>query len=402
MSEQERIIIETVECEKAAFIEASHQISKNPELQNQEFFASRLLTELLEKRGFWVKRDIAGHKTGFIAEFGGDKPGPAIAFLAEYDALPDIGHGCGHNIIGALSALAAVSLAAVMGQTGGTVFVYGTPAEEGGDNGSAKASFVDQGFFDGIDAALLLHPGCRNDLTGPSLAVKCYAFSFFGKTAHASACPEDGINALDAMILFYNGINALRQQCPSDARIHGIITDGGTAPNVIPDFTKAKFYVRSSTKERADILLEKVVKIAEGAALATGCTYKAEKFNNDVDDTVTNDAFDRLFQQNAAKVGMEYTLPEQKAKGSSDVGNVSHAVPVIQPGLKVSETEIPGHTVEFRDACISTLADESLASGAKALALTAYTLLVDPQKLEEMKGLHRTGRDQKRALANKH
>jgi len=146
MSEQERIIIETVECEKAAFIEASHQISKNPELQNQEFFASRLLTELLEKRGFWVKRDIAGHKTGFIAEFGGDKPGPAIAFLAEYDALPDIGHGCGHNIIGALSALAAVSLAAVMGQTGGTVFVYGTPAEEGGDNGSAKASFVDQGF----------------------------------------------------------------------------------------------------------------------------------------------------------------------------------------------------------------------------------------------------------------
>lgn len=388
MADLENIISNKIDGVKEAFIKASHDIGNKPELQNQEFFASGLLTELLSRHGFQITKNIAGHETGFIAEKDSGKPGPAIAYLAEYDALPDIGHGCGHNIIGTLSALSAVGLSEALPQTGGKVLVYGTPAEEGGDNGSAKASFADQGYFNHIDAAMLLHPGCHAHLTSPSLAVKCYAFSFYGKTAHAASCPEDGINALDALILFYNGINALRQQCEPYVRIHGIITHGGTAPNVIPDFTQAKFFIRSTTKNHADEILNKVIKVAEGAAVATGCTFKAEKFNNNVDDVVQNQAFDLLFQKNAEKLGFNYSFPSNEAKGSSDVGNVSYAIPVIQPTLQVSERVIPGHTVEFRDACLSPFADEVMVQGAKALAFTGLSLLKDNEKLKEIKESH--------------
>ena len=378
-------VLKIIDEKKDVFIDASHQISEKPELQNREFFASQLLSSLLEKEGFEITKGAAGHETGFTAKKGRGKP--VIVFLAEYDALPEIGHGCGHNLIGSLSALAAI--AAAEAAPDASIYVYGTPAEEGGDNGSAKGSFADQGYFEGVDAAMMIHPGSYNKSTTKSLAVNCYDFEFFGKTAHASGCPEEGKNALDAMILFFSGVNALRQQTTRDTRIHGIITDGGTAPNVIPGYTKAKFFVRAATIKHCDYVLEQVKKIADGAALMTGCTAKYSKFNNTVKDTVINSRFDALFLEKAKEIGLEYELSDSEGRGSSDVGNVSYEVPTIQPCIAVTDTPIPGHTVEFRDVCVSEKADDALVKGAGILALTALELIENPKKLQEIKELHR-------------
>ncbi len=374
-------ILQWIKENQEKYIAASHAISQKPELQNQEFFASELLSTLLKEEGFAVTLGAAGHETGFVAKKG--QGSPHIVFLAEYDALPEIGHGCGHNIIGAQSALAATAVAHALEE--GTVYVYGTPAEEGGDNGSAKASFADQGYFDGIDAAFMIHPSTRNSLTSSSLAVNCYQFEFFGQTAHASGCPEEGKNALDAMILFFNGISALRQQTTLDTRIHGIITDGGTAPNVIPGYTKAKFFIRANTIEHCDKVLEQVKQIAQGAGLMTGCRAEYKKFNNTVKNMVANPAFDKLFAEKAKELGVEFTLPINKGKGSTDVGNVSHVVPTIQPSIAVSSHLIPGHTVEFRDACVSPGGDSALVKGAEILGLTALELYTNPTALGKIK-----------------
>ncbi len=384
-------ILKTINEKKDAFIDASHQISAKPELQNEEFFAAELLSGLLAKEGFTITRGIEGHETAFIAKKG--EGAPHIVMMAEYDALPEIGHGCGHNLIGALSALAATAAAREV--AAGTLYVYGTPAEEGGNNGSAKASFVKQGYFDNIDAAMMIHPGSKNQTSTKSLAVNCYDFEFFGKTAHASGCPEDGINALDAMILFFNGINALRQQTTTDTRIHGIIVHGGTAPNVIPGYTKAKFFVRANTIEHCDDVLSKVQNIAQGAAIMTGCTTKYAPFNNTVADMLQTPLLDELYVEKAKELGLEYTWAKGDGKGSSDVGNVSQVVPTIQPGIQVTAKAIPGHTVEFRDACIAPLADEALLKGAAILALTALELFDNPKTLAAVKKDHQRARAEK-------
>lgn len=384
-------ILQNIEDKKQLFIDASHQISAKPELQNEEYFASELLSGLLEKEGFAVKHGIEGHDTAFIAQKGTGSP--AIVFLAEYDALPEIGHGCGHNLIGSLSALAAVALAKEITQ--GTIYVYGTPAEEGGNNGSAKASFVKQGYFENIDAAMMIHPGSENVTSSKFLAVHCYDFEFFGKTAHAAGCPEDGVNALDAMILFFNGINALRQQTTTDTRIHGIITHGGTAPNVISAYTKAKFFVRANTIEHCDYVLKQVQAIAQGAAQMTGCTTKNAPFNNTVADMLQTPAFDQVYYEKAKELGIEYAYAKGDGKGSSDVGNVSQVIPTIQPTIAVTGRAVPGHTVAFRDACISPMGDEALVKGAEILALTALELFTSPETLSVIQ------KDHQRALREK-
>ncbi|NLB91723.1 MAG: M20 family metallopeptidase [Clostridiales bacterium] len=384
MSKKDQLVA-VIEEKKETYITASHAIAEKPELQNEEYFASKLLTELLAKEGFQITKGAAGHETGFVAQKG--EGNPKIVFLAEYDALPEIGHGCGHNLIGAQSALAAVATAKVIDT--GSVYVYGTPAEEGGDNGSAKASFADQGYFDHIDAAMMIHPGTRNTITTSSLAVHCYDFEFFGQTAHASGCPEEGKNALDAMILFFNGISALRQQTTLDTRIHGIITHGGTAPNVIPAYTKAKFFIRANTISHCDYVLEQVKQIAQGAALMTGCTVAYKKFNNTVKDMVLTPPLDDLFAEKGKELGIQFESGVKKGKGSTDVGNVSHVVPTIQPSIAVTTQAIPGHTVAFRDACIAKGGDQALVAGAKILGLTALELFENPDKLAKIKKAHR-------------
>lgn len=253
---------------------AALSIHQHPEVSNYEFRSSAVLIDLLKKGGFTVQKDVAGHRTGFAAHYKSGKPGPTIVFLAEYDALPGLGHGCGHNLFGPTSVLAGVAIRSIIDETGGEVRVYGTPGEEGGENGSAKESFVREGFFKDVDAALCVHPGYKNKLSGKLLANDPVSIEFFGKPAHAAGAPEKGANALDAIILTFTGINALRQQLSDDIRIHGIITHGGDVPNVIPDYAAAKFYLRASTRSALGTLSEKVQNIVKGAALATGTNYK--------------------------------------------------------------------------------------------------------------------------------
>lgn len=248
VASQRKTIEESIERNKEKYIETSHDIHANPEIGNQEFYASRTLSLLLGSAGFQLQHNIAGHETGFIARKSSGKQGPAIAFLAEYDALPGLGHACGHNLIGTISVAAAIALSETLEEIGGEVVVFGTPAEEGGPNGSAKSSYVKAGLFKDIDAALMIHPSGKTATTSPSLAVDPLDFHFYGKQLTPQPSPEEGINALDAVIQLYNGINALRQQLPSDVRIHGVITEGGKAPNIIPDYAAKK--VLHPCKER--------------------------------------------------------------------------------------------------------------------------------------------------------
>ena len=358
----------------------------HPEVGYHEVHACEVLTEQLKKEGFSVQTDIAGYPTGFTAVYQSGKPGPVLTFLAEYDALPGIGHACGHNLFGPTSLLAAAALKQVLPETGGEIRVYGTPAEEGGENGSAKASFVREGLFRDVDAALCVHPGSDyHSLTHEEMACAPMVVEFFGKASHAAASPQDGINALDAMILLFSSINAMRQQFTSDIRVHGVIDKGGDAPNIIPDYTKARFFIRAGTVKRMMNMVKKVENMVQGAALATGCTWKMEPAQrNLVENIIPTPSFDAVYRKNLELLGE--TVPQLPAVplGSSDVGNVSQVIPVIQPMIAISDTPVAGHTVEKRDACLKQKGLASIGLGAKALALTALDLIEQPQLLESI------------------
>ncbi|KXG44191.1 M20 family metallopeptidase [Tepidibacillus infernus] len=379
-------ILQFVDGEKEKYITISHQIHANPEIGNEEFFASSLLTETLEKEGFIVEKGMAGHKTAFLARKKSSKgEGATIGYLAEYDALPGLGHACGHNIIGTTSVAAAIALSKVIDEIGGEVVVLGTPAEEGGPNGSAKGSFVREGLLQGIDACMMVHPSNRTSITGSSLAVDPLDFEYIGKPAHAAASPEEGRNALDGVIQLFNGINALRQHVPSDVRIHGIITHGGYAPNIVPEYAKARFFIRAATRETLNEVTNKVKAVAEGAAHATGTKVNVIAFQNPVDNLLFNRRFDRVFQEQLESLGEQVDTTERKGLGSTDTGNISQVVPTIHPYIKIGPSNLVGHTVAFREAACSTEGDQALVLGAKALALTGLQLLVDESLLQEIK-----------------
>ncbi|MGE6256517.1 M20 family metallopeptidase [Heyndrickxia sporothermodurans] len=379
------LIDKSIEDSKELYIETSHKIHENPEIGNQEYFASKTLIEILEKAGFEVTRNVAGHETGFVAKKASSKAGPRIAYLAEYDALPGLGHACGHNIIGTTSVAAGIALAEVIDEAGGEVVVFGTPAEEGGPNGSAKGSFVKHGILEDIDIALIIHPAGKTGLTTPFLAVDPLDFHFYGKPAHASGSPEEGINALDAVIQLFNGINALRQQLPTDVRIHGIITHGGDAPNIIPEYASARFFIRASTWKRAEEVSAKVRNTAEGAALATGSKVKIERFQNEVHDFVINASLDEIIGKELELLGEKVNTEKGKGVGSSDAGNISHVVPTAHPTIKIGPDDLIGHTNEFRECAGSPLGDKALITGAKALAFTGYRILTEPELLAKVR-----------------
>ncbi|MET3697753.1 amidohydrolase [Bacillus oleivorans] len=379
------VLFQSVEENRDLYIQISHDIHERPEIGNQEFYASSRHVETLRNAGFEVTTAVAGHETSFYAEKKSGKEGPVVAFLAEYDALPGIGHACGHNIIGTTSVAAAIALAEVLEQTGGRVVVLGTPAEEGGPNGSAKGSFVKRGFLKDVDVALMLHPGGKTSLTGESLAVDPLDFHFYGKPAHASGAPEQGINALDAVIQLFNGINALRQQLASDIRIHGIITHGGDAPNIIPEYASARFFIRAETWSKTVETSDKVRRIAEGAALATGATVKIERFQNEVKDFVLNSVLDEVLGAELAALGEVVHTEKRKGKGSTDAGNISYEVPTSHGHIKIGPDDLIGHTAEFREAAKSEQGDHALITGAKALAAAGYRLLTEAELLQQIK-----------------
>lgn len=391
MNAYEETICRASERKAAKYQKIAKDIHTHPEVSNYEFFASEALSAALAEEGFEIELPAAGHRTGFAARYKSARPGPVVVFLAEYDALGGLGHGCGHNLYGAASALAGAALKTVIDELGGEVRVYGTPGEEGGENGSAKGSFVREGYLNDVDFAIGIHPGGKpfHTLSSRNYACAPIDIEFHGRSAHAAGCPQDGINALDAQILVYNALSVLRQQLPSSVRIHGIITQGGLAPNVIPDFTQSKYYLRAADRKTLQDVWDKTEKIVEGAALATGCTGSMKLYQNLVENMVLTPSFDEVFAQVLADLQesvQKQTLAVQP--GSSDVGNISQVVPTIQPNLSISDTPIPGHSIEFVEAACSEKGMAFVELAAKAAAITASRVLSDPALLALLKHEH--------------
>ena len=369
-------IFDTIDRLSPVLKETSLFIGNHPELGHEEFQAAERLTALLGELGFDVERGVLDIPTSFIARYTSPKPGPVIAFLAEYDALPDIGHACGHHLICTMAIAAAAGLKAVIDETGGEIRVYGTPAEE---TKGAKVPMSKAGLFDDVDAALMAHPYHTYEHSGTSLAMDAVQFEYFGKTAHAAANPYEGINALDAVLLLFNSINALRQQLESHVRIHGIITEGGTAPNIIPEYAVAQFYVRSGNRPYTDETVRKVIRCAEGAALQTGAKLKVTNYEFSYDELLTNKELSETYTRNLTALGIDPGAIETgKDHGSLDLGNVSRCCPAIHPYVKVIDEKHLLHTVEFRDLALEDRALEGMLFGAKALAATAYDVLTVP------------------------
>ncbi|MDY3959853.1 M20 family metallopeptidase [Romboutsia timonensis] len=362
---------------KEVLCEISEYIYHNPELGNQEFKSSEKLISFLEEHNFIVEREFLGLKTAFRAVYDSNKPGLTVGYLCEYDALPEIGHGCGHNMIGTMSAGAGVILSKILDQVGGRVIVYGTPAEE---TDGAKVIFAEQGVFEELDAAMMLHPSDKTCASGTSTAIYPLQFRYKGKTAHAASCPQEGINALNSVIQLFNGIDALRQHVTPDVRMHGIITNGGVAANIVPDEAVAQFYFRAAKKETVMELVEKVKNIAQGAALMTGATLEMERFELPYDDLRTHENLSEAFNENLRILGIE-DIEENEDFGSSDIGNVSHIVPTIHPNIGISNCRVIGHSREMADATISELGHERLLIGTLALAYTGYDVLTNKVEL---------------------
>ncbi|WP_010651808.1 M20 family metallopeptidase [Oceanobacillus massiliensis] len=356
----------------------SDHLYENPELGNQEYQSMQLLADFLKEHDFVVETGTVDLPTAFKAEYNSGKPGPRIAYLAEYDALPGVGHGCGHNLIGTMSTGAGVALSKLVNETGGSIVVLGTPAEE--TNG-AKVAMSEQGTFSDIDAAMIVHPGDVSYESGESLAMDAIQFSYSGKSAHAAASPEKGINALDSVIQLFNGINALRQHVTSDVRIHGVIPEGGQAANVVPDKAIAQFYVRAKNRSYLDEVVRKVKQIAEGAALMTGASLEISNYELSYDNMITNEALSKKFTENLKKTSSYPVLPAKDSYGSIDMGNVSQVVPAIHPYIGMNKPGLIPHTKEFADQTITGDGHQALRDGALSLAMTGYDILTDADLL---------------------
>ena len=356
---------------KDRLCEISEYIYHNPELGNEEFKAVEKLTSFLDEHNFKIEKEFLGLKTAFRAVYDSNKPGLTVGYLCEYDALPEIGHGCGHNMIGTMSAGAGVILSKIVDKVGGRIIIYGTPAEE--TNG-ANVIFAENGVFEELDAAMILHPSDKTTKSGTSMALYPLQFTYRGRTAHAAGCPQDGINALNSVIQLFNGIDALRQHVTPDVRMHGIITNGGVAANIVPDEAVAQFYFRAAKKETVMDVVEKVKKIAEGAALMTGATLEMERFELPYDNLETHENLSEAFNENLRSLGIT-DIVENKDFGSSDIGNVSQIVPTIHPNIGISNCRVVGHSREMADATISELGHERLITGTLALAYTGYDVL---------------------------
>ena len=378
---KQRAIAE-VDVRRGELIRIADTIHANPELGFEEYEAAALLSGTLEKNGFAVERGVAGMETAFVATLRGQNGGPTVAFLAEYDALAGLGHACGHNIIGTAAVGAGLAMKTVLPELAGTIHVIGTPAEEGG---GGKAIMVDAGVFTGINVAMMVHPSSRNLLGRLALTAYPISIEFFGKPAHAAGAPDKGINALDAVIQTYNSINALRQHLRDDVRIHGVITHGGDAPNIVPEYAEAQFLVRAADTPYAAEVLEKVKACAEGAALATGARLEFKQCGPRYDARMPNPKLMSLFKKNMEALGLDVELATGNERmGSSDIGNVSQVIPAIHPYIAIAPEDIAGHTNEFRKASASPAGHEGLVNGAKAMAMTAVDLLAVPANVSEV------------------
>ncbi|XP_065913318.1 xaa-Arg dipeptidase-like [Dysidea avara] len=375
----------TTEIEKYSqdFKKISEEIWNNPELNYDEHKAHALLANFLEGKGFHVERSYLGIQTAFKATFG-DNTGPNVCVICEYDALPDIGHACGHNLISEAGIAAALGIKAALethGAPKGLLTVMGTPAEEGG---GGKIKLIDKGAFENIDVAMMVHPSPGNIVRCKTLALVSLEVKFHGKAAHAAAFPWEGINALDAAVMTYNNISVLRQQMKPTWRVHGIISNGGAKPNIIPELTKMEYYLRAPTRNEVKDLYGKVMACYEAAAKATGCTFEMTEtvFYEDV---VSNPTLSDLYKTNSTHLGVVYEDLPEVPLGSTDMGNVSYVVPSIHPVYKIGDGSQVNHTREFTAVSNTPEAHQNTLTVAKAMSMTVVDVLTNPAVLEQIK-----------------
>jgi len=366
-----------------ALVDVSHRIHQNPELLYEERVAADALATALEGADFKVERGAYGLPTAFAARRG-TGGGPAVAVLCEYDALPGIGHGCGHNIIAAAGLGAALGAAAVVDEVGGQLVVLGTPAEEGG---GGKVVMGERGAFEGIDAAMMIHPAGAELAEIDAIAIATWKVEYFGVAAHAAAFPDRGRNALDAAVLGYNAVAALRQHIAQTERIHGVFTRGGDKPNIVPDHAVAEWYVRSATIDSLQPLKERVRACLEAGAAAAGCRMELEPTCPEYSDLRTNEPLVELYSANMAALGRQVQRASgpERIVGSTDMGNVSQWVPSIHPIVKVSPADVAIHSQEFAKWAASPEGDKAVVDGAKAMAMTAVDLWVREGAMAEVR-----------------
>jgi amidohydrolase len=375
MSTVNKSILDFVESRQEELTAIAEELYLHPEMGLKEFKASALLSGILGKNGFAVERGVAGLETAFRACYG--TAGPGIAILAEMDALPEMGHACGHNIIAAAAVGAALALRHALPEDAARIIVLGTPAEE---LGIGKLEMVRNGIFTDVDFAMMVHPSSKRQVVKMYLGLARVRFSFFGRPAHAAAYPEEGINALDAVIQTFNSINALRQQLRPEVRVHGIITEGGVAPNIIPERGGCYFYVRADDLKEVEEVKQRVIACAQGAALASGCRLQVEEDGRVLAPLKINRAFSALYSAQLRHLGLEEsTAPADRNKGSSDIGNVSQIVPTIHPHVPLG-SGLHIHSEDFARATVSAMGKEAVLEGARTLALTAAALAASPKE----------------------
>lgn len=383
--EKEKIILEL----KAKFLKNKPELVKlneflykNPEIGGNEYKAKEKHLELLLAKGFHQEEIDINMETAYKVKYSSEKQGPVISYMAEYDALPEIGHGCGHNILGTASIGAALLLKDYVDSYGGEVIVLGTPAEE---NFGGKVEMAKAGIFNNIDVAIISHPTSEGHYrSGTSQAMEALEFKFKGKTAHAAGDPYNGINALDAVVNFYVAVNSIKHQVKPGAAIHGIISNGGVAANIVPDLAVANFYVRAEEISYVKELVEKIENCANGIAMATGTTVEISNYEATFSNLVTNKKLMEVYEKNLNLIGVEEIfLPDPK--GSTDAGNVSHVCPTIHPYFPIAKQLITGHSIELANATVSEEAYIGFEESVLSMAMTGIDLLLNKNLLEEIK-----------------
>jgi amidohydrolase len=361
-------------------LDLSHRVHANPEIAFEERQATAWTAELLQRHGFDVTAPIGGLETAFVARWKGDRPGPVIAYAGEYDALPEVGHGCGHNLMCSSSAGAAVAASRMLGRDfGGEIRFIGTPAEEAGNG---KIHLIQAGVFEDVDICLQIHPSDSNSAEVLALAITEIGVTFHGKLAHASGDPWLGKNALDAIVLLYTMVAQWRQHLKPGERVHGIITHGGAAPNIVPDLTSGRWYIRTPVDEDLDAMIERFGAMAESAAQATGCTVELRMDPlNRCRTMVNNPTLLDIWRRHLVDAGLADDPIDPNA-GSTDMANVSHEVPTIHPYMAIGPRGMPGHSREFAAHAGGEDGDRVLPIAIRVLAATGVELLRNPDMVD--------------------
>lgn len=368
---------EKLDASRLRILDLSHRIHANPESGYREKKAAAWITEMLSEAGFCVDTGICDLPTAFSAKAGSGSL--HVSICAEYDALPGIGHACGHNIIAAAAVGAGLAAAGIADEIGLTVEVIGTPAEESG-NAGGKILLIERGAFSGVHAAMMIHPAPFDTLTPKIIAASMFDVHYTGKEAHASSYPEVGINAADALTVAQTAIGLLRQHILPTDRIHGIITKGGDAPNIVPAHTTARYLVRGETLARLEELRPRVYACFEAGAVASGAKLEIEGGDKPYADMIHDQDIAELYRRNSELLGRSFAdadAAEKKAAASTDMGNVSHVIPSIHPMLGIDSLPAVNHQKEFADKCVTDSADQAIYDGALAMAWTAIDLATD-------------------------